>query len=441
LTRTLDGWQRTAYSSDITPAIEQQRVTLLGWVESIRRQGGITFILLRDKDGEVQLTFKKRVDGFDILDGIEGLKVHSSLGVKGIVSSASKAPHGAEIIPDELKVLSVPRRLPPFKVFAKKALPGVDKRFDLRAVDLRRPQAQWLFKVRQVVLRAMRDYFTQHRYVEVNTPKIIASATEGGASLFPLLYYDKEAFLAQSPQLYKEQLVMAFEKIFEIAPAFRAEQSRTPLHLSEFISLDVEEAYIDYLAAMQVLEEMVHCVIRALSVSKEETPVGIALDQKLTHDQKAFKKYTYDEALEIAVRKGLEMDWGDDISPAALEIIAEETPGFYFITDWPLTSKPFYIQPCSTKRELSESFDLLYGATEIASGGSRIHSKELLIKRMRDSKLKPKSFEYHLRIFDYGMPPHAGFGLGLERFLVALTGEKNIRELTFFPRDQRRLTP
>ena len=434
----LEDWKRTYYSTGITPQIQGEKVTIFGWVTSIRKQGGIVFIVIRDKEGEAQVTIKKDKASPSIREKLEILKEHSSIGVMGVVKSTTKTVGGAEIIPSELKILSDVNKSPPFNIFGGQ-LPGIDKRLDIRAVDLRRPHAQRVFKVREIVTKTMREYFHNHGYFEINTPKIISSATEGGASLFPILYYDREAFLTQSPQLYKEQLIMPFEKVFEIAPAFRAEQSRTLSHLSEFISIDVEEAYVGYRGIMETLEEMMKEVLKKL-VESSNTQIR-DLNLKLQNRTNKFKVYSYEEALNIIRRKDGKIDWGDDISVPCLEILNEDNQGFYFIIDWPSSSKPFYIKPHTDRDEISESFDLMYGSTEIVSGGTRVDTGELLVKRLKAQNLKPKAFEYHIKIFDYGMPPHSGFGLGLERLLMALTGIKNVREVSFFPRDMRRLTP
>ncbi|MEM3383123.1 MAG: aspartate--tRNA(Asn) ligase [Nitrososphaerales archaeon] len=434
----LNDWRRTHYSVEIKPELEGKKVTIFGWLSSIREQGGIVFLILNDKEGMVQITVHKDKSSKSILEKLKILSEHSSIGVKGIVKSINKAPHGAEIIPEEIKILSIAKRQPPFSLFGGK-MPTIDKRLDIRVIDLRRPKAQAIFKIRHTVLKAIRDFLIGKRYMEVSTPKIIATATEGGAALFPLLYYDKEAFLAQSPQLYKEQLVMPFEKVFEIGPIFRAEESRTLRHLSEIISVDVEEAFVSYKDTMNLIEQMISHVVKTINdeCSKEME----LLKQKIKIPKSPFKRLTYDEILKILEKEGIIMNWGEDLSTQTIKILGEILPEFYFIIDWPTAIKPFYIKPRDDKKDICESFDLMHSSIELASGGSRISSKRLLIKRLKEQGLKPKLFEYHLRIFDYGMPPHAGFGLGLERLMMVLTGQENIREVSIFPRDRFRLTP
>jgi aspartyl-tRNA synthetase len=434
----LEDWRRTHYSIEITPELDGKSVTLFGWIASIREHSGVIFITLHDKKGVVQITLQKKDAKKELLEKIRNLREHSSIGVKGIVKSMEKAPHGAEIIPEAIKVLGIAKRSPPFSLFGGK-LPSLDNRLDIRAIDLRRKKSQAIFKIRHEVLKAIREFLLEKDYLEIHTPKIIATATEGGAALFPILYYDKEAFLAQSPQLYKEQLVMAFEKVFEIGPVFRAEESRTLRHLSEIISIDVEEAYINYKDVMETIEKMISYVIEnVLKNCKEELD---SLKLNLKKPDLPFKRYSYDEIVSMLKEKGEKIEWGEDLSTQCLKTLGELIPEFFFIIDWPTSLKPFYIKPKHENPKICEAFDLMNGSIEVASGGTRISSKELLIKRIKEQGLNPESFEYHLRIFDYGMPPHAGFGLGLERLMMVLTNQENIREVSLFPRDQFRLTP
>lgn len=434
----LAGWRRTHFAREVTPSLDGQGVTVFGWVGSVRRQGGITFLLLYDRTGELQVAVRRGAVPEPVVRVVEEVREHSSLGVRGVVRAIDKAPRGAEVVPEEVRVLSVPERQPPFKLFARR-LPRIDKRLEVRAIDLRRPRARAIFQVRAEVLKAVRDFLDREGFLEVNTPKIIASATEGGAALFPLLYYDKEAFLTQSPQLFKEQLVMPFERVYEIGPAFRAEPSRTLEHISEFVSIDIEAAYLDYQGVMEVLDRLVHHVVNWVEERCQEE-LGL-LEVDLDRVDGEFPRYTYEEVLELLRRKGLAIEWGEDLSSQALDLLGGELAGYYFITDWPTQAKPFYIAPRQDRPELSESFDFMKGGVELASGGTRISSKARLVERLEAQGLNPKSFEFHLRVFDYGMPPHAGWGLGLERFLMALLKVNNIREVTLYPRDQYHLTP
>lgn len=432
------GWKRSHLSKEITPSLSGSRVVVLGMVLTVRRQGGLCFIILQDGCGIIQITAHKDKTPNQVFDRLIELIPHSYVGVKGFVKAIEKAPRGVEVEVEDLYVFSEPRKLPPFEMFAK-TLPSLDKRLEIRAVDLRRPKSQAIFKLKHQVLQSIRSFLVERNFIEVNTPKIIGSATEGGAALFPLLYYDKEAFLAQSPQLYKEQLSSVFERVFEIGPVFRAEKFKTPRHLSEITSVDVEVAFADYEDVMNLLEEMINHVVGDLTDKcSEELQL---LEVELEKPKMPFKRITYDEAYNALKDLGVEVSWGEDFSTLALRRLGRINKGFCFIIDWPTVSKPFYIKPKDDNSEISESFDLMYGSLELSSGGSRVSSRDLLVKRLKQQGLNPKLFDYHLRIYDYGMPPHAGFGLGLERLMMVITRASNIREVTLFPRDQSSLTP
>jgi len=434
----LDKWRRTHYSSDIAPNLDGKKVTVFGRVTSIREQGEITFIIVQDKCGILQITVKKSKAPKKVLDRIKDLNEHSILGVRGILKSIDKAPHGAEVIPSEIKVLDFVRKPLPFNPY-KRELPSLDKRLDVRALDLRRPKAQAIFRIRNAVLWSIRKFLIKKGYLEVNTPKIIASATEGGATLFPLLYYNREAFLAQSPQLYKEQLASCFEKVFEIAPIFRAEQFDTLKHLSEAISVDVEEAFVNYEDSMKLLEQLVCNSIEFVNKEcKEDLDI---LKHKIKKSETPFKQFTYDETINILKSEGLDIEWGEDLSTISLKTYSEKISGFYFIKDWPTSLKAFYINPKKGKPEICESFDLMHGSLELSSGGTRVNTRKILETQLEMKDLDPEQFEYHLKTFDYGMPPHSGFGLGLDRLILVFTGLENIREVVLFPRDPTRLTP
>jgi nondiscriminating aspartyl-tRNA synthetase len=438
----LGQWRRTHYSSEINPSASDSEVLAMGWVSGVRDHGNIRFVMLRDMRGEIQITAKRGECSDRVFDMIKEVKEHTSLGVRGKVRSQQKAPNGAEIVPLELKAFSVSKKAAPFLIQGKTSTVGIDTRLDLRAVDLRRIPLSTIFRIRQTALNAIREFLARQQFIEVNTPKMIATATEGGAALFPIFYYDREAFLAQSPQLYKEQLTMAFENVFEIGPIFRAEPSRTNRHLSEATSVDVEKAFVDYGDVIALLERMVLHVVD--SVKEKNRDEIKSLELKIPTVELPFPKYTYSDLIERLQEAGERIHWGDDISPQVMKGLQDErTNGFYFITDWPASVKPFYVKPKSDSAEerISESFDLMYGSLELSSGSTRINRKDQLVARMAKQGLKPEAFDYHLRVFDYGVPPHAGFGLGMERLLMAITGTENIRDTTLYPRDIDRLAP
>ena len=439
----LGNWRKSHYSSEINPSLEGKSVIIMGWISSIRDHGNIQFIMLRDKDGDTQIIAKKGQCPDLIYEQVLQLKEHTSLGVNGKVISQRKAPNGIEIIPLELKVFSIPIQAPPFMVQNRNPA-GIDTRLDFRAIDLRRKYLQDIFIIRNNILKYIRNFFSNEKFIEVNTPKIIATASEGGTALFPIFYYEREAFLAQSPQIYKEQLTMAFEKVFEIGPIFRAEPSRTNRHLSEATSIDIESAFVDYNDIMVLLEKMIQFIIKSLSEDdNSKNSPELDIDQKINDNNKSFPRLKYSELIERFRNIGEKVRWGDDISPQLIKKLDDDrlNNNFYFITDWPTAAKPFYVKENQDDSKICESFDLMYGSLEISSGSTRISNKEILIDRMKKKGLNLKSFDYHLRIFSYGVPPHAGCGIGLERLLMTLTKIDNIRDAILYPRDIDRLAP
>ncbi|MFL6497704.1 MAG: aspartate--tRNA(Asn) ligase [Nitrososphaera sp.] len=437
----LGTWRRTHYSKEITLSMEvDDEIVIMGWVASKRDHGNIQFILLRDMYGEIQVTVKKRECSDSLFQLAEEVKEHSSIGVRGRVRPQEKVQNGVEVVPIEIRVFSIARKAAPFLVQSRTSTVGIDTRLDLRAVDLRRNYLRSIFRIRQTVVSSVREFLLAQKFIEVNTPKMIATATEGGAALFPIFYYDREAFLAQSPQLYKEQLTMAFENVFEIGPIFRAEPSRTNRHLSEAISIDVECAFVNYNDVMSLLERMVSKIVDTLKEKNQDELEYLHL--QLPSMNIPFPKYRYSYIVDRLQEAGERIQWGDDLSPQIMKSIKHEHfDDFYFIIDWPTSIKPFYIKPNTEDSTICESFDLMCGGLEVSSGSTRINHKDQLVKRMTKQGLKPEAFDSHLRVFDYGVPPHAGFGLGLERLMMALTKVENIRDVTLYPRDIDRLTP
>ena len=427
--------RRSHYSVELNGLAEGTDVTVMGWVVTVRGHGNIAFATIRDKLGNIQIITKSGECDDDIREKLSTLKQHSSIAVIGKTRKNEKSPTGIEVVPSELRVFSEVEKIPPFEPYAK-SVKNIDTRLEVRAIDLRRSVLQKIFLARSHTLRAIRDYLSTQDFVEINTPKMIATATEGGAALFPIFYYNKEAFLAQSPQLYKEQLTMSFEKVFEIAPIFRAEPSRTNRHLSEAISIDFEEAYVDYNDVMDRIEEIVKTCVTTVQKFVKDNP---DTDFKVPETADKIPRYKYSELIEKMQNAGLKTQWGDDLYPKNLQKIGLE--GFYFIVDWPMGPKPFYVKVKKDDPKISESFDLMWGDLELSSGSTRIEKKSELEERMRNKGMNVDSFAYHLNVFDFGVPPHAGCGIGLERLMMALTGTENIRDTTFYPRDVDRLTP
>ncbi len=416
--------------SEVAKYIDKD-VHVYGWLEDKRIVGQVAFITLRDMDSKVQITIKKNVKRF-LYNLMLSTPKQSILMVHGRVNRYGNT---LEILPYDIKVLSIAKHPLPLDPTGRvpATLPTI---IENRPLSLRIPIINAIFHLRSLTKQIIRSFFIDKGFVEVDTPKIIATATEGGANLFEVKYFDRIAYLAQSPQLYKEQLTMAFNGVFEIAQFFRAEKSHTRKHLTEFTSVDLEVAFADYNDVMDILEELIINLLNEIKIKGRKYYELLGYNPPSPPSK--MDRITYDEALEIIRGKGGEIKWGEDIDSDALELLAEEKKGFYFIIDWPWDIKPFYLM---RKRDLTESFDLMLSKLELSSGGTREHRYNELRKNIREKGLSIEAFDYHTRFYQYGMPPHAGFGLGLDRLMTILTGRDNIREVVLYPRDPESLTP
>jgi nondiscriminating aspartyl-tRNA synthetase len=435
---SIGDWNRTHYTSNVTPENDGQEITIFGWVQDIRDLGGIRFIIMQDRDGTIQLTIPKKRIQPEVLAKSDLLQKRFAIGVKGTVKKTNMTPRGIEVIPNAIKIFNVATEQLPIDITGKTPA-NIEARLDARPLDLTQEKILATFKIQHTALEAIRSFLFEKGFLEVHTPRIIASATEGGAELFSVDYFGQKAYLAQSPQLYKEELTLSFEKVFEVGPFFRAEESHTRRHLSEFVSVDVEQAFADAKDVMALLEQVIH---HACAVVKEKCATELAvLGYKFEVPTLPFKRLTYDQVLEDLKAQDVTIPWGEDIPTEAFRVLGKLYPYFYFITDWPTHSKTFYIKPKDDNPKLCEGFDLMWRYIELVSGGTRIAQKDQLIERLKEKGLKPESFKCHLQAYDYGMPPHAGWAIGLERLTMILTGNKNIREVTLYPRDRVRLTP
>lgn len=422
-------------SSAITPEMDGAQVTVAGWVHEIRDLGGLIFIVLRDREGFVQITLPKKVVDKDMFKRAKKILRESVIKVEGIVKKEEKAPNGFEIIPKSLDILNESQAPLPLEV-TEKVPADLDTRLDNRFMDLRRPKISSIFKIKSQVTKSIRDFLHNQGFIEVQTPKIVATATEGGTELFPISYFEKEAFLNQSPQLYKQILMSAgFEKVYEIGPIFRAEEHNTTRHLNEATSVDIEMSFTDHEGVMQILENLIARVYEDV-VTKCEKELEI-LEIKLEIPDTPFQRITYTEAIELL---GNQIPWGEDLDLQALKSLATKIEGIYFITDWPTKIKPFYVMAHEDER-ISKSFDLMHNYIELASGAQREHRYERLAENIKAKGLSVESFDFYLKAFRYGIPPHAGWGLGLERLIMAMLGLSNIREAMLFPRDRTRVSP
>uniref|UniRef100_A0A7C5TM20 Aspartate--tRNA(Asp/Asn) ligase n=1 Tax=Ignisphaera aggregans TaxID=334771 RepID=A0A7C5TM20_9CREN len=424
---------------DVTPLLKGKTVTISGWVHQIRDLGGKKFIVLRDGSGVIQVTISKSEASRDVLEAVETVTLESVVQVKGIVKEDPRAPRGVEISPVEFKILNLAKKPLPLDVSGKVGA-DIDTRLRERVLDLRRAEMMSIARIGDKALEVIREVLRSEGFIEIFTPKIIATATEGGANLFPVIYFGREAFLAQSPQLYKELLAASFERVFEIAPAWRAEESDTPYHLAEFISVDIEAAFMDYEDVMRILEKVVYEVVKA--IKKENADDLKTLGYDLPDIPLPIPRISYVDAIKILQGKGMDIKFGDDLSTPEQRVLASVLDTqLYFITEFPTRIRAFYTKPKDDDAEISESFDLVWRFLELASGSSRIYRKEQLIEALRSRGLNIESFQFFIKWFDYGMPPHAGWGLGFSRLMMMLTNRGSVKEVTLFPRDKKRLTP
>jgi len=441
------------YATEITANDDGERVCVAGWVHEKRDLGGVFFLVLRDRSGLAQITLHKhkgegkaeqeqeQEQEQGLFERVRKVPRESVVAVEGRVKSEWTAPNGYEIIPERFEVLSEASQVLPLDTTGKVGA-ELDTRLDARFMDLRTERTKEIFLIRSRVLKAVREFLTAERgFVEINTPKIVSAATEGGTALFPISYFEREAFLNQSPQLYKQILMASgFDCVYEIAPIFRAEEHDTTKHLNEATSVDVEVAFADHEVVMKILEELVAAVYSEVANYPGLERLGVSLNVP----ELPFRRVTYDEAVELLSEAGEEIEWGDDLGTSAEHRLGEQIGELYFVTDWPCATKPFYAQPAAAAGEgerICNAFDLMHPRMELASGSQRVHSYELLKRKIEEKGLSADDFEFYLEPFRYGMPPHAGWGLGVERLLMTMLEVENIREVVLFPRDRRRLAP
>jgi len=419
--------------SELTSELLGKEVVLGGWIEDLRKLGKMSFITLRDVSGISQVIVKGELN-----DNLGEINRQSVVSVKGIVQETKARDFAFEIKAEEIEVLG--KAIHPLPVDPIGRIESnIDTRLNHRALDMRNQKTASIFKLRHYVLQSLRKTLAEKKFIEITTPKIIGSASEGGANLFSLEYFGKKAYLAQSPQLYKEQMTIGLERVFEISNFYRAENSHTGRHLSEFTSIDIEAAFMDYNDVMDVLESLVMEVYKftAENCKKEQETIGHTIEVP----KSPFERITYNQCVEELKSADEKVEFGDDLLDSHLRIIGDNHPGFFFLTDWPMKLKPFYIREKDEDPELSRSFDLQFGYLELSSGGTRLHNPEMLKSRLKEQDLDPAQFTDHLKAFDWGMPPHSGWGMGLDRLMTTLIGIDNVREVVLYPRDPDRLSP
>ena len=424
---------RTHLIEDLNSSMEGQNIIFGGWIVDLRKLGKMAFLTVRDVTGMCQVIVKG-----DSMNLLEGLNRQSVVRISGKIQTSKAKDFDFEVAAIEIQVLAKAKYPLPIDPIGRLES-DIDNRLNARALDMRNQKTASIFKLRHHVLSSIRETLSEKKFIEITTPKIIGSASEGGANLFGLDYFGNQAYLAQSPQLYKEQMTIGLERVFEISGFYRAEKSHTGRHLSEFTSVDIEAAFMDYTDVMDVLESLIIDVFRKTSekCNNEQENIGHTIQVP----DSPFEKVTYSQALDELKNNDLKLEFGDDLMDSHLRKLGDIHPGFYFLTDWPMKLKPFYIHEKDDDPTLSRSFDLQYGYLELSSGGRRLHDPEQLKARLKEQELDPVNFADHLESFDWGMPPHSGWGLGLDRLMTVLIGIDNVREVVLYPRDPDRLKP
>jgi len=431
------------YTADITSKDDGETVAVAGWAHEIRDLGGLTFVIIRDREGQIQATFKED-DNEELFEKSQEIGKEDIVHVKGKVEENDQAPGDREIKPESLEIISNANSPLPMDI-SKNIDSDLSTRLDNRFIDLRKPETHAVFSLRSKALSAMEEWFDNEGYINIDTPLISKGGAEGGAELFPVIYYDDEAFLSQSPQLYKQMLMAAgFDKVYETGTAFRAEEFATSRHVSEINMFDVELAFIeDHHDVMDVQEESLRYTLEQVkkNASRELELLGVDLDVP----EEDFPRITFDKAREILKEEFNHVpdDIGDlDTKGEKLlgEHFEEKGHPAFFVVGYP-GEKFYYMQEVEGDEVASRKFDLIYKGQELSSGGQRQHDLDTLEEWMERQDVDKSNFKFYLEAFKFGMPPHGGYGLGIDRMIQKIAEVDNIKEAILFPRDPDRLTP
>lgn len=431
--------------ADTISSIRRERrnnAALTGCVQTIRAMAGFAFALLRRFDGVVQL-----VVGDDLL-AQAALTEGCCIKAQGEIVFDERAPHGFEMHAAQIDVLSRPAQPLPQQVGRYKLTMGLEAELSLRPVTLRSLRSRAVFKVQEGIVRGFSDFLFAQGFTQIHTPKINAAGAEGGANIFRLPYFGKDAVLAQSPQLYKQTMVGVYDRVFEVGPVFRAEKHATTRHLNEYTSLDLEMGYItDETDIMAMETALLHHVLAYLGEAYKEQLTLLKAELPVIDEEKGILAIAFTQAKEaVAARYGRRIRDPYDLEPEEEQLISrmvlEDTGSrFCFVTAYPSKKRPFYAMDDPAQPKFTKSFDLLLDGLEITTGGQRIHEYAMQLEKLQRRGMDPAEFESYLMIHKYGMPPHGGLGIGLERLTMKLLGLQNIRQASLFPRDITRLLP
>ena len=421
-----------------------ERVRVAGWLHSLRRLGGVNFLVVRDGWGIVQVVTESEAELGPLQDGVLG--VESIVAVKGVVVSEAQAPGGVELHQPRIEVITPVTEVPPVPLNKRKITANIGTLLDHAVVTNRHPARRAVLRLGAGVMAGFRSTLIERGFTEIQTPKIVAAATESGANVFKLDYFGRPAFLAQSPQFYKQAMVGVFERVFEVGPVFRAEPHDTTRHINEYVSLDAEFGFIEnHFTVMALLRDVIAGILTTLH--EQDAAELKILQVKMPEVPEEIPHMFFPEAQELIYKRYKTDVRGEpDLSPQDERWLGEWArqefgSDFLFVTGYPMRKRPFYTHPDPEHPEYSNSFDLLFRGTELVTGGQRLHLYSDYIAALERAHLPIEPFEAYLEAFKYGMPPHGGFAIGLERLLMQLTGMNNIKLTTTFPRDLTRVTP
>lgn len=421
-----------------------EQTLIKGWAQTVRVQGSIVFVIIRDITGTIQCVGIED----NIVKEITNLKPESVIEITGKVKKEKQAPDGIEVEIEKIKTLSEPQKALPIPVVEKTEKPTkLSKRLNYRWLDLRKTRNSLIFKIWTTMEEAFRNYCIENGYIQIHSPKTLITSTESGSELFEIKYFNKKAYLAQSPQLYK-QMAMAsgLEKVFEVGPVFRANPSFTSRHDTEFTMYDVEISFLNSVEDLLAEEEKMMEKIFSEIKEKHSEDILKEYEKELVVPETPFPRMSFKEAKEILKKEGVEGEKEDDLSPGEEREIGKYVKqkfnhDFVFIYDFPTSTRAFYSMRYEDKPEYSKSFDLLYKGLEITSGAIREHRYEVLKKQIVEKGFKVEDFESYLEFFKYGCPPHGGFAPGPTRILMQLLEVENVREVTYLYRGVKRLSP
>ncbi len=420
------------------------KVEINGWAENVRNLGGLAFITVRDINGKYQITVSKNSNPA-IFEKINEIKAESVIKAFGEKKENAKAVSGYEIIPEKLEVITVAEQPVPLNL-SEKVQSSLDKEIDFRFLSLRKPKSAAIFKIQSTVSNAITKFFEDNGFYQMHSSKIISQATEGGANVFKVLYFDKTAFLAQSPQFYKQMMMAAgFEKVFEIGPVFRAEPHHTSRHLTEYTSVDLEMSFINsYEDVMSVMEKL---MLRIFKEVRERNKNDLELYSINPEDPKVpFPRITIKEASEILKKYGNKLKEDGDIDPEGERIMGQYVKekynsDFFFLTEFPWSIAQFYHMKKADDPQVTNRADLIYKGLEITTLAQREHRYDVLVNQIIEKGLDPEKFKFYTDFFRYGVPPHGGSGTGLERIVKQMLNLENVAEATLLPRTPERLIP